>query len=178
MRRTLRQVGGAPGAVHCPSGWKERKHGPPGLAEVLRKLSPRQEKVTRMYYGLGCQRPHSAPEMAQEFGVSEQVIAALLGAAQRRLAREGLSAGDLREAARQPAEVLPSAPSERASGSQFRHPSHSHHVDSFARLETRARAAFDPRNGRLVLLTNGVAAREPRRISPILAQVATSGSRS
>ena len=99
----------------------------PGLAEVLRKLSPRQEKVTRMYYGLGCQRPHSAPEMAQEFGVSEQVIAALLGAAQRRLAREGLSAGDLREAARQPAEVLSAAPSERASGSQFRHRSHSHH---------------------------------------------------
>ena len=71
----------------------------PGLAAVLRKLSPRQEKVTRMYYGLGCQRPHSAPEMAQEFGVSEQVIAALLGAAQRRLARELLSAGDLRPAA-------------------------------------------------------------------------------
>jgi choline dehydrogenase-like flavoprotein len=42
-------------------------------------LSPRQEKVTRMYYGLGCQRPHSAPEMAQEFGVSEQVLAAFWG---------------------------------------------------------------------------------------------------
>jgi len=122
----------------------------PGLAEVLRKLSPRQEKVTRMYYGLGCQRPHSAPEMAQEFGVSEQVIAALLGAAQRRLAREGLSAGDLREAARQPAEVLPSAPSER-------HPGASSDIlvtrttalDSFARLETRARGHGHPSRRRV-----------------------------
>ena len=29
----------------------------PGLAEVLRKLSPRQEKVTRMYYGWGANGP-------------------------------------------------------------------------------------------------------------------------
>jgi hypothetical protein len=39
----------------------------------------------------------------------------------------------------------------------------------------RSRSTFQ-NLGRLVLLTNGVAAREPRRISPILAQVATSGS--
>jgi hypothetical protein len=70
----------------------------------LRKLSP-QEKVIRLYFGLGCEQPHSAREMAQEFGVSAQVIAGILGAAQRRLAREGLTPGDLREAARCEAEL-------------------------------------------------------------------------
>ena len=55
------------------------------ISGLLRKLSPRQEKVIRRLFGLGCQRPHSAREVAQEFGVSAQVIAGLLGAAQRRL---------------------------------------------------------------------------------------------
>ena len=71
-----------------------------GVSERLRKLSPQQEKVIRLYFGLGCERPHSAREMAQEFGVSAQVIAGILGAALRRLGREGLASGDLREAAR------------------------------------------------------------------------------
>jgi hypothetical protein len=34
-----------------------------------------------------CQRPHSALEIAQAFAVSSQVIAGILGAAERRLAR-------------------------------------------------------------------------------------------
>jgi len=38
--------------------------------------------------------------MAEEFGVSVQVIAGIIGAAQRRLAKQGLTASDLREAAR------------------------------------------------------------------------------
>jgi DNA-directed RNA polymerase sigma subunit (sigma70/sigma32) len=67
------------------------------ISELLRKLSPRQEKVIRLYFGLGCQLPHSAQEMAAEFGVSAQVIAGILGAAERRLAKEGLSASQLRE---------------------------------------------------------------------------------
>jgi DNA-directed RNA polymerase sigma subunit (sigma70/sigma32) len=71
-----------------------------GICRLLRELSPRQEKVLRLYLGLGCERPHSAQEMAEEFGVSVQVIAGTIGAAQRRLAQEGLTASDLREAAR------------------------------------------------------------------------------
>jgi hypothetical protein len=63
----------------------------------LRKLGPQQEKVIRLYFGLGCERPHSAREKAQEFGVSAQVIAGILGAAQRRLAQEGLTSSHLRE---------------------------------------------------------------------------------
>jgi DNA-directed RNA polymerase sigma subunit (sigma70/sigma32) len=71
-----------------------------GICRLLRRLRPRQEKVLRLYLGLGCERPHSAQEMAEEFGVSVQVIAGIIGAAQRRLAQEGLTASDLREAAR------------------------------------------------------------------------------
>jgi hypothetical protein len=32
--------GGAPGAVHCPSGWKERKHGPPGSSRSVAEAQP------------------------------------------------------------------------------------------------------------------------------------------
>jgi hypothetical protein len=70
------------------------------ISGLLRKLSPRQEKVIRLYFGLGCQQSHSAREMAHEFGVSAQMISGLLGAAQRRLAQAGLTSSQLREAAR------------------------------------------------------------------------------
>ena len=70
------------------------------LTGELRKLSPLQEKVVRPYLGLGCERSHSAREITGEFDASVQAIAAILGAAQRRLAAVGLTSGDLREAAR------------------------------------------------------------------------------
>jgi DNA-directed RNA polymerase sigma subunit (sigma70/sigma32) len=44
-----------------------------------------QEKVLRLYFGLGCERTRTAGEMAEEFGVSAQVIGGILGAGQRRL---------------------------------------------------------------------------------------------
>ena len=99
------------------------------IAARLRKLTPRQEKVIRLYFGLGCQRPHSTQEVAQEFGVSVPVIAGMIGAAQRRLRQEGLTSRHLREAARQESElrqrsaVVPL----RASIGKFRGGSHSHH---------------------------------------------------
>jgi hypothetical protein len=67
-------------------------------------LQPRQEKVIRLYFGLGCQRPHSALEIAEAFEVSSQVIAGILGAAERRLARLGLTAIEMRVAARRESE--------------------------------------------------------------------------
>jgi hypothetical protein len=76
-----------------------------GISRRLRGLAPMQEKVLRLYFGLGCERTHTAREMAEEFGVSAQVIAGILGAAQRRLAAEGLSVSDLREAARRAGEA-------------------------------------------------------------------------
>ena len=96
------------------------------VSERLRKLSPQQEKVIRLYFGLGCERPHSAREMAQEFGVSAQVIAGILGAAQRRLAREGLTSSHLREAARCEAELRHAPRPLLESKSEFRRNRHWH----------------------------------------------------
>jgi hypothetical protein len=70
-------------------------------------LQPRQKKVIRLYFGLGCQRPHSAVEIAEAFAVSSQVIAGILGAAQRRLARLGWTAIEMHVAARQESELHP-----------------------------------------------------------------------
>ena len=75
------------------------------ISRLLRGLRPRQEKVLRLYFGLGCERPHSVQEMAEEFGVSVEVIAGVIGAAQRNLAQDGLTASDLREAARHATET-------------------------------------------------------------------------
>ena len=96
------------------------------LSRLWRKLSPQQEKVIRLYFGLGCERPHSAQEMAQEFGVSAPTIAGILGAAQRRLAGEGLTSSQLREAARQEAEIGHGSRSDMETVSKFRTGSHSH----------------------------------------------------
>jgi hypothetical protein len=52
-----------------------------------------------LYFGLGCQRSHSASEIAREFHVSSQVISGIIGGAERRLAHKGLTPSMLREAA-------------------------------------------------------------------------------
>jgi DNA-directed RNA polymerase sigma subunit (sigma70/sigma32) len=83
------------------------------MSEILRMLQPRQEKVIRLFFGLGCQRPHSALEIAEAFAASSQVIAGILGAAQRRLARLGLTAIEMRAAARQESELLHPQPGAR-----------------------------------------------------------------
>jgi DNA-directed RNA polymerase sigma subunit (sigma70/sigma32) len=69
------------------------------VADLLRTLSPTQEKVVRLYFGLGCQRPHSATEIAQEFHVSAQVISGILSGAERKLRQAGLTPSELRQAA-------------------------------------------------------------------------------
>ena len=69
------------------------------ISELLCQLPAQQEKVIRLYFGLGCQRPHSIDEMAQEFGVSRRVIEGILKAAERKLALEGVTANELRQAA-------------------------------------------------------------------------------
>ena len=75
------------------------------VSELLKILSPLQEKVVRLYFGLGCQRSHSASEIAREFHVSSQVISGIIGGAERRLAHEGLTPSKLREAASFEAEI-------------------------------------------------------------------------
>jgi hypothetical protein len=68
--------------VNCETGLLKEPDGMDinGISELRRKLSPRQEKVIRLYFGLGCQRSHSSREMAEEFGVSVPVITGILGA--------------------------------------------------------------------------------------------------
>ncbi len=51
------------------------------ISEIVRMLQPRQEKVIRLYFGLGCGRPHSALEIAEAFEVTAPVIAGMLSAA-------------------------------------------------------------------------------------------------
>jgi len=69
------------------------------ISALLREhLSPRQEKVVRLYFGLGCPQSFSATEIAQEFRVSRQMISGILGGAQRKLAPIGLTPSVLREA--------------------------------------------------------------------------------
>jgi len=75
------------------------------LSDLLKTLSPIQEKVVRLYFGLGCQRSHSACEIAQEFQVSPQTIGGLLSAAVKRLRQAGCTATELRQAASLQVEV-------------------------------------------------------------------------
>ena len=80
------------------------------LASLLKTLNPRQEKVVRLYFGLGCLRSHSASEIAREFHVSPQVIGGVLGGAERKLAQAGLTRSELREAAREEPTISPDTP--------------------------------------------------------------------
>jgi RNA polymerase primary sigma factor len=43
-------------------------------ADVLRVLSPNEEKVMRMRFGIGCEREHTLEEIAQEFGLTRERI--------------------------------------------------------------------------------------------------------
>ncbi len=43
-------------------------------ADVLRVLSPNEEKVMRMRFGIGCDREHTLEEIAQEFGLTRERI--------------------------------------------------------------------------------------------------------
>ena len=68
------------------------------LADLRKTLSLLQEKVVRLYFGLGCLRSHAASEIAQEFHVSPQVIGGILSGAQRKLGKLGWTASELRQA--------------------------------------------------------------------------------
>ena len=72
------------------------------LSKILRRLTPRQEKVVRLRFGLGCKRSHSVAEIAAEFSVSSARITGILEAASQRLAKNGITLTDLKEAAPEP----------------------------------------------------------------------------
>jgi DNA-directed RNA polymerase sigma subunit (sigma70/sigma32) len=72
---------------------------PDRLSEILRRLTPQQEKVVRLYFGLGCKRSHSVAEMAEEFGVSSALVTDILGEAEKELAKVGITAKELQAVA-------------------------------------------------------------------------------
>ena len=45
-----------------------------GAANVLRTLTPNEEKVIRMRFGVGCDREHTLEEIAGEFGLTRERI--------------------------------------------------------------------------------------------------------
>ena len=69
------------------------------VPDLLKTLSPIQEKVVRLYFGLGCQRSHSAGEIAQELEVSTQTVGGILSGAVKKLQQAGCTASELRQAA-------------------------------------------------------------------------------
>jgi DNA-directed RNA polymerase sigma subunit (sigma70/sigma32) len=75
------------------------------VAGLLRILDPVEEKIVRLYFGLGCQRGHAVSEIAAEFGVSRPVTEELLSEAQGKLAQAGLRGEELFAAARANAPV-------------------------------------------------------------------------
>ena len=60
------------------------------LAFLAKLLPPKQEKVLRMLFGWGCEREHTALEVAYEFDVSRNVIYRLRKRALDRLANIGV----------------------------------------------------------------------------------------
>jgi hypothetical protein len=68
------------------------------IGTALRKLRPIEEKIVRLSYGIGCQRAHSAAEIAEEFGVGWELVDAILEEAEKRLAQAGVWRSQLQQA--------------------------------------------------------------------------------
>ena len=64
-------------------------------AGILKILSPREEKVIRLRFGIGCDRVHTLEEIGQEFDVTRERIRQIEAKALRRL-RAPERAGRLR----------------------------------------------------------------------------------
>jgi len=82
--------------AHPPSD--SARENPDNLATALRTLRPIEEKIVRLRYGIGCKRAHSAAEIATEFGVGADLVAAILEEAERRLAERGVARHQLQQA--------------------------------------------------------------------------------
>ena len=44
------------------------------MANILKMLSPKQEKVIRLRFGIGCEREHTLGEIGQEFDLTRERI--------------------------------------------------------------------------------------------------------
>ena len=56
-------------------------------AGILKTLSPKEEKVIRMRFGIGCEREHTLEEIGQEFDVTRERIRQLQNIALSKLRR-------------------------------------------------------------------------------------------
>ena len=52
---------------------------------ILKTLSPREEKVIRLRFGIGCEREHTLEEIGQEFDVTRERIRQIEAKALRQL---------------------------------------------------------------------------------------------
>ena len=86
-------------AAHPPSD--NAGESPDKLGAALRTLRPIEEKVVRLSYAIGCQRAHSAAEIAAQFGVGADLVEAILEEAEQRLAEQGVPRRQLLRAGQQ-----------------------------------------------------------------------------
>ena len=56
-----------------------------GTANILRTLSPKEEKVIRLRFGIGCGREYTLEEISQEFDVTRERIRQIEAKALRQL---------------------------------------------------------------------------------------------
>ena len=54
-------------------------------AGILKTLSPKEEKVIRLRFGIGCEREHTLEEIGQEFDVTRERIRQIEAKALRKL---------------------------------------------------------------------------------------------
>jgi RNA polymerase primary sigma factor len=54
-------------------------------ANILKTLSPKEEKVIRLRFGIGCDREHTLEEIGQEFDVTRERIRQIEAKALRKL---------------------------------------------------------------------------------------------
>jgi RNA polymerase primary sigma factor len=57
----------------------------PRPAGILKTLSPKEEKVVRLRFGIGCEREHTLEEIGQEFDVTRERIRQIEAKALRQL---------------------------------------------------------------------------------------------
>lgn len=74
------------------------EYDPEQLSVVLRTLSPKQEKLIRLRYGIGCEREHWPGEIAEHYKVSARTVNVGLRDARTNLRSFGLGPRDLARA--------------------------------------------------------------------------------
>jgi RNA polymerase primary sigma factor len=55
------------------------------MANILKMLSPKQERVIRLRFGIGCEREHTLGEIGQEFDLTRERIRQIEAQALRKL---------------------------------------------------------------------------------------------